>query len=395
MKGELNNKGIPPIKAEMDFLDKNERENYCIADWIQVRIDGKMTPVRIVAIRHDGLVVSNSPYVKGSPLDDEQILSNLYTLLLSGKNTFSTRPALCIQYAALLIEIDNAIVRFTIDEKLLKHIVIKNGKWRVDYEAWAKKIKEAGKNWGYKDYSETDDVCYFNPGFDYKQFLDQHELFWEQLHDKLNALVKLLEKMAKHVGGNGEETQKEEKYVINEDIVYISYSWSITESIDNMCRALDKAGVKYKRDVVNCGYRQNIKDFEREIGRGVKVLAFVNDEYLESINCMYELALVFQQGMVESRLFPIVTIAGKRDAGFCQRLYKFWNDEYLKRKDVINELPSGVSLQAIEELSYCDMIVRELPKITSFLSNVNTLTYEQLSANDFKVLVEEINRPNR
>ena len=33
------------------------------------------------------------------------------------------------------------------------------------------------KNWGYKDFKETDDVCYFYPGFEYKQFIEEHE--WE------------------------------------------------------------------------------------------------------------------------------------------------------------------------------------------------------------------------
>jgi hypothetical protein len=122
------------------------------------------------------------------------------------------------------------------------------------------------------------------------------------------------------------------------------------------------------------------------------VLAYINEDYLKSINCIYELALVFRMGDVERRLFPIVTLTCKRDSTFFKALYDYWNAEYLKKRDLLNSLSSGVSLQVIDELGYCDEIIREMPKITSYLSDVNTLTYEQLAENDYKRLLEELNR---
>ena len=122
------------------------------------------------------------------------------------------------------------------------------------------------------------------------------------------------------------------------------------------------------------------------------MLAYINEDYLKSINCMYELALVFRMGDVERRLYPIVTLTCKRDSTFFKALYDYWNAEYLKKRDLLNSLSSGVSLQVIDELGYCDEIIREMPKITSYLSDVNTLTYEQLAENDYKRLLEELNR---
>lgn len=107
---------IPSIKSELDFLDKNKHEIYCVSDWVQTSIEGKMTPVRVTAIHHDGVVVSNSPDIKYNILDINKILENLYAVLSKSKDTYSTKSALCIQYAAILIEIDNAIVRLNIDK---------------------------------------------------------------------------------------------------------------------------------------------------------------------------------------------------------------------------------------------------------------------------------------
>jgi hypothetical protein len=389
------NKDIPPIKAEIDYLDKNESEIYCVGDWISAKIDGKMVPVRIKSISHDGIIVSNSPNIDYPLSSAEALLQKLYNLLSSGKELFCTKTALCAQYAILLVELDNAIVRLNIDKNLIKRATI--FKTPTDYNAWAQKIKEAGKNWGYKDMKEADDACYFYPGFEYKEFIERHEQYWEALHDKLDALVKILLAISKYVNKTHSTPEtiatrmdKEKTDTIAD--IYISYPWANSNRMDEICCVLDHAGLKYKRDIKDCGYRQNIRQFEREIGKGAKVLAYINEDYLKSINCMYEMALVFHKGDVERRLFPIVTLTGKRDSAFFKALYDYWNAKYLKKRDLLNSLSSGVSLQVIDELGYCDEIIRELPKISSYLSDVNTLTYEQLAENDFKRLLEELNR---
>lgn len=81
-------KDIPPIKAEIDYLDENESEIYCVGDWISAKIDGKMVPVRIKSIRHDGIIVSNSPDIDYPLSSAETLLQKLYNILSSGKELF-------------------------------------------------------------------------------------------------------------------------------------------------------------------------------------------------------------------------------------------------------------------------------------------------------------------
>ena len=387
---------IPSIKSELDFLDKNKHEIYCVSDWVQTSIEGKMTPVRVTAIHHDGVVVSNSPDIKYNILDINKILENLYAVLSKSKDTYSTKSALCIQYAAILIEIDNAIVRLNIDKNLLKDAVIKiKGKWHVDYQKWATLLKEAGKNWGYKDFKETDDVCYFYPGFEYKQFIEEHERYWEALHEKLDALVNILEELDSYTnkGDMLDKTHPITSITDNKEFtpLYISYSWSNSDQIDSLCQELKNSNIPFSRDIEDCGYRDNIRSFEEEIGKGTKVVAFISETYIKSIHCMYELALVFMHGDVENRLFPIVTIENCHDSVFLKELLEYWESIYQQKRTILNDLPSGASLQAIKELGYCDHIIREIPKIVNYISDVNTLTIEKLSKNHFELLVEKIN----
>lgn len=387
---------IPSINSEIDFLDKNNQEIYCVSDWVQTLIEGKMTPVRITAIHHDGIIVRNSSYNSHHTLGADKILENLYAILSKSKENYSTTAALCVQYAAILIEIDNAIVRLNIDKNIFKEskIVIKGG-WHINYNKWAELLEDAGHNWGYKDFKNTDDVCYFYPGFEYKEFIVDHERFWNALHDKLDALVGILKELAQYVTGeqfieNREFQKKDDEQANEESLLYISYSWSVSSVINDLCTELKKNGIPFSRDVNDCGYRNNIKQYEEKIGKGARVLAFINDDYLKSINCMYELALAFMQGDIENRLFPIVAINNVRDATALKELHDYWDLEYQKKKTILNDLPSGASLQAIQELGYCDQIIRELPKIVNYLSDVNTLSLEELSANKFELLINKI-----
>ena len=34
---------ILPIKAEIDYLNKNEHQIYCVGNWVQTRIEGVMS----------------------------------------------------------------------------------------------------------------------------------------------------------------------------------------------------------------------------------------------------------------------------------------------------------------------------------------------------------------
>lgn len=172
-------------------------------------------------------------------------------------------------------------------------------------------------------------------------------------------------------------------------MVYVSYSWSQSEEMDDICLALDANSISYKRDKKDCGYRQNIKHFEDEIGSGNIVIAVLSDKYLRSIHCMYELSSLIENGYIEDRLFPIVYIDG-HEASSMQEYLCYWTDEYNKRVELISTFPIGQGRVAIDELSRCDTIISNLPKLWSYISRYNTSTPEDIKAEGYSSLVNSI-----
>ena len=102
------------------------------------------------------------------------------------------------------------------------------------------------------------------------------------------------------------------------------------------------------------------------------------------------MSMLIERGYIEERLFPVVLIDG-RDATSLEEYKKYWNEEFEKRREIVSTSPAGGLKLAIEELYYCDAIVRELPKLWSYIAKYNTSTIEQLKENGYKTLIDSIN----
>ena len=107
---------------------------------------------------------------------------------------------------------------------------------------------------------------------------------------------------------------------------------------------------------------------------------------------MYELSRVFQCGDVEKRLYPVVSITGQRGSEMLKELYEYWEGIYQEKKTMLDDLPSGISMQVIDELGYCGLIIGELNNIVSYLTQTNTLSFKDLSSNDFDKLINELSK---
>lgn len=170
--------------------------------------------------------------------------------------------------------------------------------------------------------------------------------------------------------------------------VYISYNWQSGELIaKQLCSSLDKATIKYAIDKEDCLYRKNIREFENQLGSADMIISVITDEYLKSSQCMRELALIYKKGMMDKRLFPIVNLANRDVTAFAQ-YRQYWIDE-LKKYDTIGNSPGndGPILEVKQDIN---LIINEFSNIWEYIKNMNSPSWEILSQNDCKLIVDEI-----
>lgn len=176
--------------------------------------------------------------------------------------------------------------------------------------------------------------------------------------------------------------------------IFISYGWGGESErvVDAVCEALMKKDVPVVRDKIALGYKGNIREFMRDIGRGQCVIVVISDRYLKSDNCMFEMLELKKRGDLYKRIFPIVL----EDA----RIYKeserldyiiYWDKEIEQLNTKIKELSnySGIQ-QVVEKVNQYHDIRKIVDEITDLLRNMNTLAPDVHQNSDFSTLISRV-----
>ncbi len=181
--------------------------------------------------------------------------------------------------------------------------------------------------------------------------------------------------------------------------VYISYSWKDDEGeecglVTNLYRVLDAHGYLVIRDKEGCGYRESLPEFMSKLGRSRCVVAIISDNYLRSTNCMHELTQIHRNQDFENRVFPVV-LPGTKAFSPADRLeyVSHWRNAHEALCSQAGSSLSDIGTGGItSDLEKHHAIRNNVDEILGRLSSFNTTTYEQLSADEYALLRESIDK---
>lgn len=175
-------------------------------------------------------------------------------------------------------------------------------------------------------------------------------------------------------------------------LVFIYHHWD--EESDKythgLQQALEEAGIQYFIDTKDGKNRTKITDMEEKIGDGLIVVPIINDLYLKSIDCMYELALTKENGHIDERLFPLLLCDIDRKGNGLQEQLNYWAQENESYKHEAERLGLGKANIANKEIVRVDLIASDLPKLWEYFKEYLTLSKEVIAANDYKLMINDI-----
>lgn len=174
--------------------------------------------------------------------------------------------------------------------------------------------------------------------------------------------------------------------------VYISHK-NDKESecyVQGLCNALEQKKIKYVIDTRDAAYRMKLQEFEEKIANGQLVAAIIDLAYLKSIECMYELAKVSENGHMEKRLFPLIIIDIDRSAKGLISQIEYWNLELDGLTKDARTLGPGNNNICIHDITRINTILQQLPKIWIYFKEYLTSTKEQLIANNYALMISSI-----
>lgn len=177
--------------------------------------------------------------------------------------------------------------------------------------------------------------------------------------------------------------------------VFISYAWGggserIAQDVE---KALTKKGLEVVRDKSGgLNYKEPIREFMQEIGKGNFVIVIMSDKYLRSENCMFEMIQIAKNGDFLQRIYPIIL----KDAKIYKsrervKYLKHWEIEIKELNNALSELEDQADAAEIhQDLTFFKNIRKEISGLTSKLKNMNTLTPEMHLNSNFEQIYEKI-----
>ena len=175
--------------------------------------------------------------------------------------------------------------------------------------------------------------------------------------------------------------------------VHISYKHDSEhdEAVESIKRGLKKNNIAFSIDADGIKYRDNIVEYEKEIGDSERVIIFVINDYLKSLDCMFEMVQMFKMGNVKERLFPVVDLKGiPRNGDGLKTVKDYWTNEKNRKLEQMKSEGNSDFMQ--DETRKINDILKYIDEFWDFLVHINTGNYEKMIENDAALLMEELKK---
>lgn len=203
---------------------------------------------------------------------------------------------------------------------------------------------------------------------------------WEKILHEFNDEPILL-KITKEI--NMLQNQRVENNDIN---IFLSYSWSNDDIANSLDILFTTKNIQLKRDKRDIEYKQSIKKFMQEVRQSDYCLMIISDEYLKSINCMYEVLEFIKDTNFKERILPLIhensdifNIEGKT------KYIKYWESKYNETQKLLLDVEELNRIEITEELKKLENIKRGVGEFLSIISDMNNIIFrENISKSDFE-----------
>lgn len=159
--------------------------------------------------------------------------------------------------------------------------------------------------------------------------------------------------------------------------VFVSYGWTDESNalVDELSAAFETRGVSLIRDKDEMKYKDSLRRFMRRIGRGNAIVVVLSRKYLESPNCMFELAEIADRPDFRDRVFPIILPDARVfEAEVLIDYIKYWEDR-VKSLDEKMRTVELTNLQGVQDdINLFRRIRNVIAQLVDILRDMNVLS---------------------
>lgn len=220
---------------------------------------------------------------------------------------------------------------------------------------------------------------------------------------KANKLVKVNKTVYK-IGDSGVAEQ------VKNQKIFISYCWNDVAFADLIDNDFKNMGYTLTRDVRDIEFKDSIKDFMKTIGKHDFVISIMSDQYLKSVNCMYEISEVMRAREYKEKMLLVIlkdsdneflpslseipSIIAADVYSFEQRIgyISYWEEKEKAYTEMVRKITQDTNkIEPLQELKRIKSISNNVGEFLSDISDWNNTSLSDLKASDYTAFIKEIN----
>ena len=186
--------------------------------------------------------------------------------------------------------------------------------------------------------------------------------------------------------------------------IFFSYGWgdekeageSREKIVNDLYESLKQDGYKVVRDKYDLDYRGFISDFMHRIGEGKNIIVAISKKYVKSPYCMFELYEIarnagFDKYRFSERVLPVIA----ESIDFSQPLVleeylSYWQTKLNEHETLAKSRAGELSVEWYQRYNKIKVITQNFSQLAEWITDMNTLTPELLSAGNFDKIKKTI-----
>lgn len=192
--------------------------------------------------------------------------------------------------------------------------------------------------------------------------------------------------------------------------IFISYCWADAAFADLIDNDFKVMGYTLTRDIRGLKFKDSIKEFMESIGKHDFVISIISDNYLKSVNCMYEISEVMRLREYKEKMLLVILkdtdidllpSQPEEQTQFAVNIYSlpervkyinYWAEEYKRNEDIINTIDDDLhKIQPLQELKRIRSISDNVSDFLSAISDWNNTDLNKLKKSNYAAFIEEMN----
>lgn len=179
------------------------------------------------------------------------------------------------------------------------------------------------------------------------------------------------------------------------ETIFISYSWTDSQIVDEIDKAFAPTGFSIKRDVREIEFKGSIKEYMKQVRETDFVLMIISDNFLKSSNAMFEVLEVLKDSNFKNKIIPILVDDTNVFKPEDRLIYvKYWSEKYEELKKQLEKVQVTDSLKIYEDLRHLESIKRNIDEFLNYLSDSNISKFSELALNNFKKIFDYLGIEN-